>query len=198
MKSRGNPAFCISSRHICDISHVVSPLIKDSVPSFVYRERPPLPSGVIHLRLSAVAARGITATAGNDCPGADRKSFCLLLGKNFCGMYISPLDWRRRLWLFSAPGDGAETIWHGAGGRGEEGPRNNAIRRWPYIPAFFAGMPGAQATARQRRRDRGGATVPVAASRGFHASDRSGSPKPRQRVRRRLAGAPAAACRSRA
>ncbi|WP_252719252.1 hypothetical protein [Shigella sonnei] len=32
----------------------------------------------------------------------------------------------------------------------------------------------------------------------FSASDRSGSPKPRQRVRRRLAGAPAAACRSRA
>ncbi|HHV2365835.1 TPA: hypothetical protein ACUKMO_004647, partial [Escherichia coli] len=28
-------------------------------------------------------------------------------------------------------------------------------------------------------------------ARGFHASDRSGSPKPRQRVRRRLAGAPA-------
>lgn len=45
---------------------------------------------------------------------------------------------------------------------------------------------------------RGGATGTVAASRGFHASDRSGSPKPRQRVRRRLAGAPAAACRSRA
>ncbi|NES52082.1 hypothetical protein G3565_26515 [Escherichia coli] len=35
-------------------------------------------------------------------------------------------------------------------------------------------------------------------ARGFHASDRSNSPKPRQRVRRRLAGAPAAACRSRA
>ncbi|EON1945264.1 hypothetical protein ACNC8W_004887 [Escherichia coli] len=33
---------------------------------------------------------------------------------------------------------------------------------------------------------------------GFYASDRSDSPKPRQRVRRRLAGAPAAACRSRA
>ncbi|WP_434081884.1 hypothetical protein [Escherichia coli] len=30
------------------------------------------------------------------------------------------------------------------------------------------------------------------------SADRSGSPKPRQRVRRRLAGAPAAACRSRA
>ncbi len=139
----------------------LSYLIKDSAPSFVCGERPPLPSGVIHLRLSAVAARGITATAGNDCPGADRKSFCLLLGKNFCGMYISPLDWQRRLWLFFAPGDGAETIWHGTGGRGEEGPRNNAIRRWPYIPAFFAGMPGAQATARQRRRDRNGRCKPV-------------------------------------
>nr|WP_308461728.1 hypothetical protein [Salmonella enterica] len=42
------------------------------------------------------------------------------------------------------------------------------------------------------------ATGTVAASPGFHASDRSDSPKPRQRVRRRLAGAPAAACRSRA
>ncbi len=31
----------------------------------------------------------------------------------------------------------------------------------------FAGMPGAQATARQRRRDRGGATGTVAASQGF-------------------------------
>ncbi|EJV2085208.1 hypothetical protein N6J80_005105, partial [Escherichia coli] len=51
---------------------------------------------------------------------------------------------------------------------------------------------------RRSRRDRGGATGTVAASPGFHASDRSGSPKPRQRVRRRLAGAQAAACRSRA
>ena len=47
--------------------------------------------------------------------------------------------------------------------------------------------------ARQGRRDRNGRCKP-----GFHASDRSGSPKPRQRVRRRLAGAPAAARRSRA
>ncbi|HHV9672336.1 TPA: hypothetical protein ACUQ77_004683 [Escherichia coli] len=57
---------------------------------------------------------------------------------------------------------------------------------------------GATGAARQGRRDRGGATGTVAASPGFHASDRSDSPKPRQRVRRRLAGAPAAACRSRA
>nr|WP_250852040.1 hypothetical protein [Escherichia coli] len=45
----------------------------------------------------------------------------------------------------------------------------------PYIPASFAGMPGAQATARQ-----GGATGTVAASRGFCVGD--GSPKPRQTV----------------
>ncbi|EEX1987018.1 hypothetical protein D3J17_005136 [Escherichia coli] len=57
-------------------------------------------------------------------------------------------------------------------------------------------LPGCQ--ERRPRRDKGGATGTVAASPGFHASDRSDSPKPRQRVRRRLAGAPAAACRSRA
>ncbi|HAX2666475.1 TPA: hypothetical protein JW623_005454, partial [Escherichia coli] len=51
---------------------------------------------------------------------------------------------------------------------------------------------------RRFRRDRGGATGTVAAGLVFQTSDRSGSPKPRQRVRRRLAGAPAAACRSRA
>ena len=64
----------------------------------------------------------------------------------------------------------------------------------PYIPAAFcrdAGSAGHGATeaARPER---------SLQARGFHASDRSDSPKPRQRVRRRLAGAPAAACRSRA
>ncbi|EKI9472477.1 hypothetical protein WIH50_005326, partial [Salmonella enterica] len=43
------------------------------------------------------------------------------------------------------------------------------------------------------RRDRNGRCKP-----DFHASDRSVSPKPRQRVRRSLAGAPATARRSRA
>ncbi|EEX7017310.1 hypothetical protein DLF73_004458 [Escherichia coli O157] len=62
-------------------------------------------------------------------------------------------------------------------------------------------LPGCQ--ERRPRRDRGGATEAARPerslqARGFHASDRSDSPKPRQRVRRRLAGAPAAACRSRA
>nr|WP_250150625.1 hypothetical protein [Escherichia coli] len=61
-----------------------------------------------------------------------------------------------------------------------------------YIPAVFAGMPSAGHGATEAG-DRNGRCKP-----GFHASDRSDSPKPRQRVRRRLAGAPAAACRSRA
>ncbi|EHN4757566.1 hypothetical protein KI814_004754 [Escherichia coli] len=80
------------------------------------------------------------------------------------------------------------------------GTRRNDVKRGlrngvaPYIPAAFcrdAGSAGHGATeaARPER---------SLQARGFHASDRSDSPKPRQRVRRRLAGAPAAACRSRA
>src|SRR5699024_3707190 len=153
----------------------------------------PISSGVIHLRLSAVAARGITATAGNDCPGADRKSFCLLLGKNFCGMYISPLDWRRRLWLSMPPATGLKRYGMAPEREGRKAPATTPSGVGLTSRRF---LPGCQ--ERRPRRDRGGATVPVAASRGFHASDRSDSPKPRQRVRRRLAGAPAAACRSRA
>ncbi len=67
------------------------------------------------------------------------------------------------------------------------------LRHQAQFPHTPSGVQRAQVTARQGRRDRNGRCKP-----GFHASDRSGSPKPRQRVRRRLAGAPAAACRSRA
>ncbi|EIG83193.1 hypothetical protein EC12741_B0121 [Escherichia coli 1.2741] len=116
-------------------------------------------------RLRTFAARGITATAGNDCPGADRKSFCLLLGKNFCGMCISPLDWRRRLWLSLPPATGAYTgVWHriqqraGTRRNDEERVRETALPLTSRRP--FAGMPGAQATARQRRRDRSGRCKP--------------------------------------
>ncbi|EAA7593124.1 hypothetical protein EOZ52_23800 [Salmonella enterica subsp. enterica serovar Kentucky] len=46
----------------------------------------------------------------------------------------------------------------------------------PYIPAPFAGMPGAQATARQRRRDRNGRCKPW-----FRVRD--GSPPGRRQLR---------------
>ncbi|HFP2021341.1 TPA: hypothetical protein ACHYMJ_004738 [Escherichia coli] len=71
---------------------------------------------------------------------------------------------------------------------------NIMLKTVAYIPAAFcrdAGSAGHGATeaARPER---------SLQACGFYASDRSDSPKPRQRVRRRLAGAPAAACRSRA
>ena len=123
-------------------------------------------------RLRTFAARGITATTGNDCPGADRKSFCLLLGKKFCGMYISPLDWRRRLWLSVPPATGTHTgVWHrtqqraGTRRNDEERVRETALPLTSRRP--FAGMPGAQATARQRRRDRNGRCKPGVSRQGW-------------------------------
>lgn len=114
--------------------------------------------------LRTFAARGITATAGNDCPGADRKSFCLLLGKNFCGMYISPLDWRRRL---CPRRQGLKQV-NGTGHNNGQGPAATtesacAKRRCPLHPDGL--LPGCQ--ERRPRRDRGGATGTVAASQGF-------------------------------
>ncbi len=91
------------------------------------------------------------------------------------------------LWPLQPP----ESPQRETGRRGGGGRVDCAIRR--------SGLTHRQVCRERRsRRDRGGATVTVAASPGFHASDRSDSPKPRQRVRRRLAGAQAAACRSRA
>ena len=125
-------------------------------------------------RLRTFAARGITATTGNDCPGADRKSFCLLLGKKFCGMYISPLDWRRRLWLSVPPATGTHTgVWHrtqqraGTRRNDEERVRETALPLTSRRP--FAGMPGAQVTARQRRRDRNGRCKPGGLASGMEA-----------------------------
>ncbi|EAO1261276.1 hypothetical protein ACFEN4_004409 [Salmonella enterica] len=64
----------------------------------------------------------------------------------------------------------------------------------PYIPASF----GRDARSAGHGATRVARPFRSLQTRGFHASDHSDSPKPRQRVRRRLAGAPAAACRSRA
>ncbi|MFO6428239.1 hypothetical protein ACLBOM_36940 [Escherichia coli] len=142
--------------------------------------------------MSAVAARGITATAGNDCPGT-LKVFACFWAKTFAGCTFHPWTGGDGCGCFLPPATGLKRYGMAPEGEGRKAP-NNAIRRWPYIPASFAGMPGAQATARQE------VARPFRSLQagGFHASDRSGSPKPRQRVRRRLAGAPAAACRSRA
>ncbi|WP_201760288.1 hypothetical protein [Escherichia coli] len=114
------------------------------------------------------------------------------MAKNFVDGISSPGLLKRDV---VTPAPGKSTAGNRPQGWRQEGGLLRHQAQFPHTPS---GVQGAQVTARQGRRDRGGATVTVAASPGFHASDRSGSPKPRQRVRRRLAGAPAAACRSRA
>ena len=127
-------------------------------------------------------------TASRDsCPGADAKFFAGFMAKNFVAGASHPGQMERE-GVTSAPGKST------AGNRPQRWRQEGGLLRhqaqFPHTPS---GVQGAQVTARQGRRDRNGRCKP-----GFHASDRSGSPKPRQRVRRRLAGAPAAACRSRA
>ena len=141
---------------------------------------------------------------GHHCHGlthlswAERKIFYRVLGKKFCGLFIYPGQSVRQVVAVSAPGD-RDSYGCVAPAGNEQGPAATtesacAKRRCPSHPGGL--LPGCQ--ERRPRRDRGGATVRSLQARGFHASDRSDSPKPRQRVRRRLAGAPAAACRSRA
>ncbi len=119
--------------------------------------------------------------------GGGRKIFAGFMAKNFVAGASHPGQMERE-GVTSAPGKST------AGNRPQRWRQEGRLLRhqaqFPHTPS---GVQGAQVTARQGRRDRNGRCKP-----GFHASDRSGSPKPRQRVRRRLAGAPAAACRSRA
>ncbi len=127
-------------------------------------------------------------TASRDsCPGADAKFLAGFMAKNFVAGASHPGQMERE-GVTSAPGK--STAGNRPQGWRQEGRLLRHQAQFPHTPS---GVQGAQVTARQGRRDRNGRCKP-----GFHASDRSGSPKPRQRVRRRLAGAPAAACRSRA
>ncbi len=128
-------------------------------------------------------------TASRDCcPGADAKFFAGFMAKNFVAGASHPGQMEREGVTSAPPESPQRETGRRGGGRRED---CCAIRR-----SFLTHRQVCR--ERRSRRDRGGATGAVAASPGFHASDRSDSPKPRQRVRRRLAGAPAAACRSRA
>ncbi len=119
--------------------------------------------------------------------GGGRKILAGFMAKNFVAGASHPGQMERE-GVTSAPGK--STAGNRPQGWRQEGRLLRHQAQFPHTPS---GVQGAQVTARQGRRDRNGRCKP-----GFHASDRSGSPKPRQRVRRRLAGAPAAACRSRA
>lgn len=77
------------------------------------------------------------------------------------------------MWLYQPPATGTHTgVWHPAGN--ERGPAATtesacAKRRCALHPGVF--LPGCQ--ERRPQRDKGGATVPVAASRGFCVRDGS-------------------------
>lgn len=157
-----------------------------------------VPSGIHHHLFENLRRKGHHCHGLTHLSWAERKIFYRVLGKNFCGLFIYPGQSVRQVVAVSAPGDrDSYGVRHPAGN--EQGPAATtksacAKRRCPLHPGVFcrdAGSAGHGATeaARPER---------SLQARGFHASDRSDSPKPRQRVRRRLAGAPAAACRSRA
>ncbi len=116
---------------------------------------PFVPSGIHHHLLRTFAA-GITATAGNDCPGADRKSFACFWAKLLRDAFTPGLA--ETVNGLSAPGDRGQTgEWHQTQQRA--GTRRNDVKRGlrngvaPYIPAAFcrdAGSAGHGATEAAR------------------------------------------------
>ena len=128
-------------------------------------------------------------TASRDsCPGADAKFLAGFMAKNFVAGASHPGQMERE-GVTSAPRkvhSGKQAAEVAAGGK--TAAPSGAVSSHTVRCAGSAGH-GATEAARPER---------SLQARGFHASDRSDSPKPRQRVRRRLAGAPATACRSRA
>ncbi len=118
--------------------------------------------------------------------GADAKFLAGFMAKNFVAGASHPDRWNGRGYVCPRKvHSGKQAAGVAAGGR--TAAPSGAVSSHTVR---CAGSAGHGATG---GRDRNGRCKP-----GFHASDRSGSPKPRQRVRRRLAGAPAAARRSRA
>ncbi len=127
---------------------------------------------------------------------AERKIFTGFWVKILWAVHL-PGQSVRQVVAVSAQATGTHTgVWHRQAMSRDPPQRRRARARNGVALTSRRPLPGCR--ERRPRRDKGGATGTVAASQGFHASDRSDGPKPRQRVRRRLAGAPAAACRSRA
>ena len=110
---------------------------------------------------------------GHHCHGlthlswAERKIFYRVLGKKFCGLFIYPGQSVRQVVAVSAPGD-RDSYGCVAPAGNEQGPAATtesacAKRRCPLHPGGL--LPGCR--ERRPRRDRGGATGTVAASRVF-------------------------------
>ncbi|MCW7185423.1 hypothetical protein OHD18_26320 [Escherichia coli] len=159
---------------------------------------PFVPSGIHHHLFENLRRMGHHCHGLTHLSWAERKIFYRVLGKKFCGLFIYPDSQCGRLWLYQPRRQGLKQVNGTDRTTGRDPPQRRearfAKRRCALHPGVF--LPGCR--ERRPRRDRAARPERSLQARGFHASDRSGSPKPRQRVRRRLAGAPAAACRSRA
>ena len=142
---------------------------------------PFVPSGIHHHLFENLRRKGHHCHGLTHLSWAERKIFYRVLGKKFCGLFIYPGQSVRQVVAVSAPATGTHTgVWHPAGN--EQGPAATtesacAKRRCALHPGVV--LPGCQ--ERRPRRDRGGATGTVAASRGFCVRD--GSPPGRRQLR---------------
>ena len=142
---------------------------------------PFVPSGIHHHLFENLRRKGHHCHGLTHLSWAERKIFYRVLGKKFCGLFIYPGQSVRQVVAVSAPATGTHTgVWHPAGN--EQGPAATtesacAKRRCALHPGGL--LPGCR--ERRPRRDKGGATVPVAANPGFRVRD--GSPSGRRQLR---------------
>ena len=142
---------------------------------------PFIPSGIHHHLFENLRRKGHHCHDLTHLSWAERKIFTGFWVKNFVGCSFTLDSQCGRLWLYQPPATGTHMgVWHPAGN--EQGPATTtksacAKRRCPLHPGGL--LPGCQ--ERRLRRDRGGATVPVAASPGLRVRD--GSPPGRRQLR---------------
>ncbi len=116
-----------------------------------------------------------------DAPVTGRtQNFYRVLGKNFVGCSFTPDSQCGRLWLSMPRRQGLIRVCGTRQAMSRDPPQRRRARARngvaPYIPASFCRDAGAQATARQGRRDRNGRCKP-----GFCVRD--GSPPGRRQLR---------------
>ncbi len=133
---------------------------------------PFVPSGINHHLFENLRRKGHHCHGLTHLSGAERKIFYQVLGKKFCGLFIYSGQSVRQAVAVSAPGDRGLNRCMAPDRTTGRHPRNDVKRGLrngvaPYIPASFAGMPGAQATARQGWRDRYGRCKPGVLRQGW-------------------------------
>ena len=143
---------------------------------------PFVPSGIHHHLFENLRRKGHHCHGLTHLSWAERKIFYRVLGKKFCGLFIYPGQSVRQVVAVSAPGDrGLNRCMAPDTTTGRDPPQRRearfAKRRCPLHPGGL--LLGCQ--ERRPRRDKGGATVPVAASRGFCVRD--GRPPGRRQLR---------------